>query len=136
MKAISTNIRNAVLLFLLICINSCQKSPINGDLDGQWKVIEVSPQPLKHTIDADLYYCFYMHTCMLTYYEGITFAGNFIFEDDTIHIDFPYASSDADMEILNQYGINSNPVNFTIELLNNKRMILHDGETTISLIKF
>ncbi len=38
--------------------------------------------------------------------------------------------------ILRQYGINTNPVSFTVVRLDKKNLILRDGETTVTLRKF
>lgn len=51
----------------------CQKAPINGNLDGQWEVVEVNPHPEVEILDQRLFYNFYRHVCQLTYYGGFFF---------------------------------------------------------------
>lgn len=72
---------SALYAFLLLLISfSCQKSPINGDLDGQWQVMDVSPEPMEKPIEQRIYYCFSLHVCQLTYYDGVFTAGNMAFD--------------------------------------------------------
>lgn len=123
----------SILTTLIMC--NCQKSPINGYLDGQWQVMDVYPTP-ETIIDQRLYYCFYMHTCMLTYYGGEVANGNFRYSDNSIYMDFPHPNIAPPAPILKQYGINSNPVTFSIEILTKNKLVLKDGETIVTLRKF
>lgn len=128
---------SALYAFLLLLISfSCQKSPINGDLDGQWQVMDVSPEPLEKPIGQRIYYCFSLHVCQLTYYDGVFTAGNMAFDGKTLRLDFPYATSYVSREKLRQYGINENPITFTVEHLDKKSLILKHGDTTVTMRKF
>ncbi len=111
------------LILISAMLASCQKSPINGDLDGQWQVMDVQP-------------AFYLHTCQLTYYGDYFTTGNFRHADGKLTLDFPHANSQDKKMILRQYGINTNPVSFTVVRLDKKNLILRDGETTVTLRKF
>lgn len=124
--------------FIMLTSTGCQKSPINGDLDGQWQVMEVSPEPAETILTVRLYMCFSLHTVQLTYYgAGPWQSGNILlFKDKTLSLDFPYATSEESETILRQYGINRNPVTFSIERLDSKKLILRDGETVVTLRKF
>ncbi len=128
-------------MLIMLLPAGCQKSPINGNLDGQWQVMEVSPEPSETIIDRRLYMCFSLHTVQLTFYgSGPWQSGNILqFSDKTLSLEFPYVSldpTDKDEEILRQYGINSNPVTFSIERLDSKKLILRDGDTVVTLRKF
>lgn len=124
------------LLVLLILSPGCQKAPINGDLDGQWQIMSVEPEAPETIISERLYYCFYMHSCMLTYYGGVATNGKFIYKDDVITMEFPYATTPSLKAQLKQYGIYSNPVTFTIEHLDKKKLILRDGDVVVTMRKF
>lgn len=115
---------------------SCQKTPINGDLDGMWQVLEVSPEPAEVLIHERLYYSFYMHVCSLSYFGGDLTAGNLRFNGDEIYLDFPHATGYETIKKLKQYGIYSNPVVFEVIHLDKNKMILKDGEVTVVLRKF
>lgn len=117
---------------------SCQKSPINGDLDGQWQVMEVNPEPTGTPVSSRLYYCFYLHVCQLNYYDGTLATGNMDYSGNRITLSFPTVSSDdtAANEGLRQYGIGSNPATFKVESLDSRHLVMRDGETTVTLRKF
>ena len=125
-------------IVLLIVAGGCQKEPINGDLDGQWQVMEVTPQAPETIIPERLYYCFSLHTVQLSYYgPGPWTSGNILkFDDNRLVLEFPYADAYISIDKLKQYGIYSNPVSFTIEHLDKGKMILRDGDVVVTLRKF
>lgn len=129
-----------ILLSLLVSLIAlmmpgCQKSPVNGDLDGQWQVMEVSPSAADTPIDARLYYCFYLHVCQLNYYGGSLATGTMDYSGDRMVLTFPYADEETAAG-LRQYGIDTNPVTFTIDRLDGKSLILRSPTTVITLRKF
>lgn len=134
--------KNIVILltsFLLTALlAACQKSPINGDLDGQWQVMIVEPEPVDPDpmFDTRLYYCFYMHVCQLSIPGGTWIAGNMNYSDNQLSINFPKELNSLELNALSQYGINSNPVVFDIEYLDGKKLVLRNEETVVTLRKF
>ncbi|MDE6753108.1 MAG: lipocalin-like domain-containing protein [Muribaculaceae bacterium] len=116
----------------------CQKAPMNGDLDGMWNIVKVTPEPAEEIITQKLYISFYMHVCQLSYPTGGGWmTGNMRYEGNTLSLDFPYAIGNETAEVmLRQYGINSNPATFTIESLSKEKMVIRDGETVVELRKF
>lgn len=125
-------------VFLLAAMAACQKSPINGDLDGQWQVMLVEPEPVAPDpmFDTRLYYCFYMHVCQLSIPGGVWIAGNLDYSGNQLAISFPEELNALELNALSQYGIESNPVVFQVEYLDGKKLILRDGETVVTLRKF
>ena len=113
-------------------MTTCQKAPINGDLDGQWQVIQVDPDP-QVQFPERLYYNFSLHVCSLSYYGGYFQSANMIYEDDKISLDFPYPNATVGFLTLSLYGINSNPVTFNVHFENHNRMILYNNESTVVL---
>jgi hypothetical protein len=143
MKGKKFYIQNKIvsIIFILLTVvghNSCQKSPINGHLDGQWQLMTVEPAPTETSIDERLYYCFSLHTVQLTAYDmGPVLSGNILkFDDNTLVLEFPYATSNSQIVLLRQYGISTNPVSFTIEHLDKNRLVLKENNITITLRKF
>lgn len=126
-----------LLVFLtMVVIPSCQKAPINGDLDGQWQVMNVTPEPDDKPIQERIYYCFNLHVCNLTYYGEVFTSGNMQFDGKTLYLDFPNANSELSLRRLPQYGINENPITFTVEHLDKKSLILRHGDTVVTMRKF
>lgn len=113
----------------------CQKAPINGDLDGQWQVMEVEPKVEHPQFGGRLYYCFSLHVCQLTTGPVVT-SGNLSYAGDRIDINFPRFTSQAASDSLRWWGINSNPVTFKVEHLDKNRLVIRDGETTVTLRKY
>lgn len=125
------------LLLMTLSFSGCQKSPINGDLDGQWQVMSVEPEAPETIITNRIYYCFYMHTCQLTICdEDVWAGGNMNYNGNNLSIDFPDLTTELAAKKLRQFGIYSNPVTFSIGHLDKKKLILKDGDVTITLRKF
>lgn len=126
-----------VLSIILSLLNfGCTKDSINGDLDGRWQIMEIVPLYEGSLKDKQLYYNFYLHVCNLSYYGGVLTEGNFVYENNKITLDFPYIQTIIGHEKLSEYGIMSNPVTFEILHLSKNKLILQDGEITITLRKF
>lgn len=137
------NINSSRFFYFIISIliagisAGCQKSPVNGDLDGQWQVMSVEPVPSESVIEGRLYYCLSLHTCQLSTYGGVWITGNMSFSGKTLTLHFPDAESyQSSNDALRQYGISSNPVTFSVDHLDKKKMILKSGDTTVTLRKF
>lgn len=122
---------------MLSIVPGCQKSPINGDLDGQWQVMTVDPEAPETIITERMYYCISLHTCQLSYYgNGIWTSGNMSYLDNKLTLEFPNANSPESISKLQQYGIYTNPVTFTVDFPEKNKLILKDGDITITLRKF
>lgn len=123
-------------LIMAIILGSCQKRPINGDLDGEWEVIEVYPEPTPASEQTRYFYNFSRNACQLTVYGGPFTLGNLVYQNETITLDFPFVNSES-MEItLQQYGIFTNPVSFNVEFEGKKRLILSNEDSYVVLKKF
>ena len=120
---------------LFLCFLSACKTPINGWLDGQWEVMNVSPVPQVEIIDQRLFYNFNLHVCDLTYYGGMFSAANLQYDGETLSLQFPYATSENSILTLRQYGILSNPVVFNVEFKDKHNLILFNEESTVVLKK-
>lgn len=116
----------------------CQKSSINGHLDGRWQIVEIATETeTTDVLSQQLYYNFYLHVCDLSYYGGVLTAGNLFYDNSTIILDFPYINSEEGDMKLERYGIYSNPVEFHVEHLDRKNLIMTEGDTIrITLRKF
>lgn len=119
-----------------LCTPSCQKAPVNGHLDGQWQVMEISPAPSDPS-QARMYYCFSLHTVQLSYSDLPAWtSGNMTFSGSRLALEFPYAEGDVSRARLRQFGIGANPVVFEVPLLTSRRLTLQKGDTVITLRKF
>lgn len=131
MKSFNNLFFGIFLIFFL----SCQKAPINGDLDGQWEVVEVIPEPENIVIDERLFYNFSLHVCMLSYYGGTLGYSNLEYNGENISLNFVEETPDGDFNALPQYGILSNPVTFSVKFENSHNLILTSNESKVILVK-
>ena len=125
------------LTIFILATTGCQKSPINGDLDGQWQVMTVEPEAPETIIQERMYVCISLHTCQLSVYgAGIWTSGNMSYTGDKLTMEFPNANSPESIAKLKQYGIYSNPVTFTVVFTEKDKLILKDKDAVVTLRKF
>lgn len=80
----------------LVAAAGCEKWSHNGDLDGQWQVMEVthSGEPVQFPEGERFYYNFYLHTFSLGFTDvrPTWLRGNFEYaaEEGRLYLDFPY----------------------------------------------
>lgn len=126
-----------LLLTFTILLAGCQKDSINGNLDGRWQILEIeNGGKVSQVKDEQLYYSFYLHVCELSFYGGSFTQGNLKYDGRTVWMQFPYIQTTNGKEKLKEYGIFSNPVEFTVEYLDRNVMILKDKDVIINLRKF
>lgn len=123
-------------ILFAISLSSCQKKPINGWLDGEWEVMEVTPAPPQWDQDLRIFYNFSRTVCQLTVYGGPFTAGNMVYDGEFLYIDFPLIKTPEEELTLKQYGIYSNPVSFKVEFDGKKRLILSNDQSLVILRKF
>ena len=124
------------ILIIIMNFNGCTKAPINGNLDGEWEVMDVVPSPPSWDHETRFFMSFYMHVCQLTIYGYPFTQGNMRYDDNTISLDFPFIKTPEEQLQLMQYGIYSNPVTFNVEFHGKYKMTLYNDESTITLRKF
>ena len=124
------------LFLILICFFSCQKTDINGDLDGEWEVMSVTPSPPMWDKDERIFYNFGQHVCQLTVYGGPFTEGNMTYNGEEMNLDFPFIDTPSKELQIKQYGIYSNPVSFKVHFESKTRLVLSNDESTVILRKF
>lgn len=101
-----------IFVFLLLSSYGCNKMPINGDLDGKWRVIEVEKdgEILEFPQDARFYYNFYLHVCQLGREVGYidAFTANMQYDGEFIHLEMPFVKdgnvSPSELNTLKYWG--------------------------------
>lgn len=136
-KFLSSILLTLIIAFPAIIDTSCQKSPINGYLDGQWQIMSVEPETEAPSgFDTRLYYCFSRHVCQLSIPGKVWITGNMSLSENSLTISFPQELSEGDYDALKQYGITSNPTTFLIEKKDNKAILLKSTDFTVTLRKY
>ena len=136
----SFSFRQTIITIILVVVSgliplSCTKSPINGDLDGQWEVMDVYPSPSVNIIPERLYYNFSLHVCMLSYYGGTFLFANMVYDGDTLILDFAEDKNEEDILALQQYGILTNPVTFKVKYTDKHHLTLYNDQSEVILVK-
>lgn len=128
------------LVFVALCLTgltNCQKSSINGDLDGRWQVMEIIVDDNSFNIkDEQLYYNFYLHVCNLSYYGGVYTEGNLEYDGKELKMTFPNLEYGEPTTNLMRFGIYSNPVEFTVLSIDKKRLVMENDKSMVILRKF
>ena len=122
-----------LLLWGLFLFIGCGKLPINGDLDGQWQILEIRYADGRVETPERAYYCVQLHTITLRQvgnYPGET--GNMVYEGDQLSIDMPL----SDVNDLRVFGLDDTKETFTITELSSSRLVLNSDYARISFRKF
>lgn len=135
MNSYKTLIVTITLIFVSL-IPGCQKTPINGNLDGEWEVMEVITENVKPEPSDRYFYNFSRHVCQLTLFGYPFTNGSLIYDGDIMTLNFPFVVSTSEKDLLKQYGIFTNPVSFDVKFEGKSRLILSNDETLIILKKF
>lgn len=132
-------VNNIVAAFILVsvclCLGACRRVSHNGQLDGNWQIIEIRDnntgtivQPKGEFMAVQL---------ELVQFRGgesvITGVLSYSKSEDKIGIQFP---DNTDIVTLRQYGVAENPALFTIVRLDSKRLCLHSEATDITFRRF
>ena len=148
-----------IFLATLACFAACEKNPTNGDLDGQWQLMEISTKDAASDTDytqvlskkdEGIYWNFQLDLLMirtmaedLNGYTPFT-AARFVhpgkkFDITSTYIHFRESDSlltDPSTRILEPIGITGNAEKFDVEQLNHKRMVLTTPVKRLTFRKF
>lgn len=124
----------ALLIVLPVLCAGCRKGGINGDLDGQWRIINIEKLPGNvATHPENRFINLYLHTVNLTV-GGVAAAGNMTYSGDRLTLEFPYHKDNE--AFLNPWGIYSWQTTFTIRSLSSRNLVLSSDSAVITLKKF
>lgn len=139
--ALSLLIMTAVGLIL----SACEKWSHNGDIDGQWQVMEVSyaGDTVEFPEGEKFYYNFYLHTVQLGT-VGIRprgLEGNMIYEGNRLSLEFPYIEEkklpSKWMDRLIYWGVPAGGViDATIQELTSSRLVFKYADVVVTCRKF
>ncbi len=135
----------------LLATTGCDKLPANGDLDGLWQLMEIDTGGTVTDTKSDRLYCsFQLHLFMLgsqqagprAYFGYFEHKGSTIrFHRFTFRSDYTEDSNedrlmtDDDLSVIQPWGFTSTDCTFTVKELTGKRLVISQGETTITYRK-
>lgn len=140
-----------VSTILIACFSSCDKMPMNGDLDGMWQLM--SEETTDTTIDLKStrhYISFQLHTTQFgTLTNSRCFYARFIHEGNTLQFvtistNSSNATTDDDnvlvsadsIQQLNPWGIYEIDPIFAVVTLNSSTLILESSHSRLHFRKF
>lgn len=121
-----------LILWSLILLTGCGKLPINGDLDGQWQILEIRYADDRIETPERAYYCVQLHTITLRQVNGPNQTGNMVYEGDQLSLDMPL----SDVSDLRVFGLDDTKETFTVTELSSSRLVLTSDYARISFRKF
>lgn len=121
-----------LILWCLILLTGCGKLPINGDLDGQWQILEIRYADGRIETPERAYYCVQLHTITLRQVNGPNQTGNMVYEGDQLSLDMPL----SDASDLRVFGLDDTKETFTVTELSSSRLVLTSDYARISFRKF
>ncbi|MCM1021995.1 MAG: lipocalin-like domain-containing protein [Muribaculum sp.] len=131
MKLLNIIFLNVVLL-LCVSLGSCEKSPLNGELDNMWQVMSIENVATGEVTKPDqIYYCIYRDVIQLTGVGRGTQTGVLEYKNHVLSVTFPMAK-DGD---LLPWAIPGTTERFDVKLHSGK-MTLRSATAVLKLKKF
>lgn len=134
-----------VLMLIFLC--GCGKLSHNGDLDGQWEVMQVldGGTQVEPPADKTFYYNFYLHTFQLSFTgnRSLMLTGNMAYspEEDRLGLELGFVKAGrvhpSLIALLRFWGIpESGEVVMHIDELTSSRLVMSQGDVTVVCRKF
>lgn len=137
----------SILVLMLISVSGCGKMSHNGDLDGQWEVMQVvdAGTELEPPADKTFYYNFYLHTVQLSFTgnRSLMLTGNMTYsrDDDRLGLEMGFVKAGrvhpSLIALLPYWGMPKNgEVVMHIDELTSSRLVMSHGDVTVVCRKF
>ena len=121
-KNIVRSILTVACAVLLIVAGSCRRASHNGAIDGNWKILTIETLATGEVEDLSGVNRFIAINLELMQLRGVSLLTG----------DFP----NTDVKALSVYGIDENPVTFTVEKANSNRLQLRTSTKLITCRRF
>ena len=129
-------VASVAIVLILATLASCRKGGINGDLDGQWRVLTVEDLSTGTVTEpTNIFYCFYLHTVNLSN-PGVAATGIMTYSGTSLTLEFPYFPANYTEGTLSSWGIYTTETNFKIERLNSNHLTIASTRSRITMRKF
>lgn len=155
------NIRSLYTSFTLLCVlataallDACDKTPINGDLDGMWQLMTVqTPGHTREAKNDQVYMCIQLHMVEWRYVrdDKIHFYSHFRQQSDSLYImdlshasthsaigsdDVPVTASEMALGAMEPWGIHTLDMRYRIRQLDADHLSLEKADTLYTFRKF
>lgn len=132
----------AVLLLVMAIaaampLTSCQKTPVNGDLDGQWRLVEMTVGGEPQDVGKSTFWLISLHVAQFSRDNDMKTSARLIYDGgDTLTFDFPEKHYASYWKALQFFGIYTNPCTFRIDHLSRGTLVASSDKVTVRLEKF
>ena len=142
----------AVIMAMAMLFSTCDKVPINGDLDGMWQLMNIeTPSQQVDAKQRRVYVSVQLHLTMWenklsgdTYYAHFEHRGDSIRFYDFVHASLHQNASQDDERIsakemsdgiLDDWGVHTLDARYRIDHLSESSLILHSNDTILTFRK-
>ena len=144
-----------LLLGVLILFGSCDKTPVNGDLDGMWQLmtIKIQPDSVLQVKEKHVYLCIQLQLSEWraftnpgkNYYAHFKHQGDSLFFSDLCHAsthtasasdDRPVTASEMAAGAMTEWGIHTLHTRYRVLQLNTNHLTLEKADTVYAFRKF
>ena len=148
----------AAAIVATAAVGSCDKVPINGDLDGMWQLMNIqTPEGSRETKSDRAYLCIQLHLSQwdhvgYRYYAHFRREGDSIFFYDFCHHGLHRTEADDNEPItyeemtktdpaqgwplMDAWGVHNLDARYRVQKLNSDALILEKEDTTLTFRKF
>ena len=126
----------------LLCIalfTACEKQPINGKVDGFWKLKSIETDK-KESYPESIFYAIQLHSIeMSNKSNGTSIIGDFFYKNDCIIVSnftYPHSGKPVSHPDLANFGITHTPDTFNLEKVSKSAMIWQSKTVKLQFIRF
>ena len=144
-----------ILIGILLTLCGCDKTPVNGDLDGMWQLMTIETPDSTADVQARrLYLSFYLHLAdwrCPQKNEHFHFYSHFTHRQDSLCFydlcrasahtaqdadDIPLTATDMALGDMDDWGIHTLDMRYRIKSLNSRNLTLEKKDTVYAFRKF
>ncbi len=140
-----------VCSIFIMCLFSCDKVPMNGDLDGMWKLTSIQVlSDVRDTREPATFMCIQLHLTewrreRAQYFSHFTHEGDSLFFYDFAHASLHRSQADdnkwitaAEMESgqMDAWGIHNLDARYKVRELDGEALVLQKNDTILFFKKF
>lgn len=142
-----------IIIFLLLSLLSCNKTPINGPLDGQWQLTTIeTPEVTRQTKDSLVFLSIQLQVAQWNAHkQRRRYFSHFVHQGDSLHFfDLVHPSShsldnnntewitaeELSKGLMDPWGIHTLDTRYHIQTLTSSTLVLEKADTLLRFRKF
>lgn len=126
-----------IILTMGIMSVACQKVPINGHLDGQWRVSSISFEGTELPLEGTVFWNISLHVAQFIRDNDLKATANMVYDQSNGTLSFDIPADRYYPYSLRLCGIFSNPSLYHVDVLTREHLVVSDADgVTVELYKF